>query len=187
MEAILKAIDQKKLHAHVAAVVSNEPQAPALKIAKDHGVETIVVPNEKLKRQEHEKKILEKLKGHSVDFVILAGYMRILSPYILNEFADSRGFNRVVNIHPSLLPAFPGMNAYEDAFAYGVKVSGITIHFVDEKVDHGPILAQESFPRLANDSLADFRARGLATEHRLYPETIQKIAQGDFVIHPFQR
>jgi phosphoribosylglycinamide formyltransferase-1 len=114
-----------------------------------------------------------------MDFLVLAGYMRILSESFLRAYKDPRGFYRIVNIHPSLLPSFPGKSAYEDAFNYGVKVSGITIHLVDEKVDHGYILAQEAFPRFDDDTLATFKARGLAVEHKLFPEVLQTLANGE--------
>jgi phosphoribosylglycinamide formyltransferase-1 len=183
LEAILKAAQGGSLSAKVKAVVSNEPDVGAINIARKFGIEPIVVPSLRLARQQHESKILEKLDGLLIDYLVLAGYMRILSPYLLNNFRDSRGFYRVTNIHPSLLPAFPGMTAYEDAYTYGIKVSGITVHFVDDQVDHGPILAQEPFRRLPDDSLDDFKARGLALEHKLYPSVLQEIATDNIVIH----
>jgi len=178
LEAIFKAIQEGKLDAQVKAVVSNESDVRALEIARQYGIEPIVIPSVRLSRQQHEMRVEESLANLQIDYVVLAGYMRILSPSFLQGFHDSRGFNRVINIHPSLLPAFPGTNAYEDAFNYGVKTSGITVHLVDDKVDHGPILAQEPFNRLPEDSLEDFKARGLAVEHRLYPAVIQQLAEG---------
>ncbi len=183
LEAILNATREGKLSANIVAVVCNEPEAGALAIAKKYDVKTIVIPSVAVSRKIHESKVLEHLSGLSIDYLVLAGYMRILSPHILNQFSDARGFNRVINIHPSLLPAFPGRTAYEDAFNYGVKVSGVTVHFVDEKVDHGPILAQESFRRLPADSLADFKARGLQVEHELYPWALEQVAKNNIVIH----
>jgi phosphoribosylglycinamide formyltransferase-1 len=150
----------------------------------------MAIPHNGLSRREHELRLLAELDKYKVDFVVLAGYMRILSSTFLRRFSDSRGFYRVINIHPSLLPAFPGKSAYEDAFDSGVEVSGVTIHFVDEKVDHGPILAQESFPRLANDTLNTFTSRGLALEHTLYPRTLQMLVEGklpEAVQEPVQR
>lgn len=179
LEAILKAIKGGSLDATVKAVVSNETGVRALDVAKEHGIEPLVIPSIRLSRQQHEMRIQESLSDLDINYVVLAGYMRILSPSFLKCFSDERGFNRVTNIHPSLLPAFPGMNAYEDAYNYGVKLSGITVHLVDDQVDHGPILAQESFSRLPEDSLEDFKARGLALEHQLYPAVLQKLAQGN--------
>lgn len=179
LEAILKAIKGGSLDASVKAVVSNETGVRALDVAKEYGIEPLVIPSIRLSRQQHEMRIQESLSDLDINYVVLAGYMRILSPSFLKSFSDERGFNRVTNIHPSLLPAFPGMNAYEDAYNYGVKISGITVHLVDDQVDHGPILAQESFSRLPEDSLEDFKARGLALEHQLYPAVLQKLAQGN--------
>lgn len=191
MGAILDAINGGRLDAEVEVVVSNNPQAPALNLAEMAGVRTLVVSHKGLEREEHERLILEGLGAYSPDFIVLAGYMRVLSPYFLKAFrasgkdADGGDYFRVINIHPSLLPAFPGAHAYEDAYAYGVKLAGITVHLVDEKVDHGPILAQETFPRLDRDSLESFKERGLALEHILLPEVLQSIAcEG---VHFFRR
>jgi len=176
MEAILKSIQDGELDASVELVFSNDPNAKALETAKQFGVKTAAVANTGLTRAEHENKVIELLETVTFDYIILAGYMRILSPKFLSQFRDPRGFFRIINIHPSLLPAFPGKSAYEDAFNYGVKVSGITVHLVDEQVDHGAILAQQSFPRLADDTLETFRARGLAVEHALYPAVLREIS-----------
>jgi phosphoribosylglycinamide formyltransferase-1 len=166
-----------KLDATVEVVISNEPTAPALQIARDHGVPAVSIPSAGIKRAAHENAVISELKSYSFDFIVLAGYMRILSRDFLHHFKDQRGFFRIINIHPSLLPAFKGTHAYEDAFEYGVKVSGITIHLVDEDVDHGLILAQEVFRRLPNDTLEMFTARGLAVEHHLYPAVLQQISK----------
>jgi phosphoribosylglycinamide formyltransferase-1 len=187
LEAILKAIKDGKLTATVKAIVSNDPVAPSLNIARSYAIEPIVVSHKNISRHEHEKRIWEHLQDLTIDYIVLAGYMRIISPFLLSKFQDQRGYNRVTNIHPSLLPAFPGKDAYGDAFAYGVQTSGVTIHFVDEKVDHGPILAQESFKRQPEDSLEDFRARGLAVEHTLYPAILEQIVQDTIVIYPHTR
>jgi phosphoribosylglycinamide formyltransferase-1 len=182
MESILRAIKEGHLDAKVEAVISNNPEALALPLARKYGVHAIAIDNKGLKRQEHEKMILEELEQYDLDLLVLAGYMRLLTPTFLHAFRafknrDENAYFPVVNIHPSLLPAFKGANAYEDAFAYGVHLSGVTIHLVDEEMDHGPILAQEAFPRLPEDTFADFKARGLAVEHKLYPQVLQKIAQ----------
>jgi phosphoribosylglycinamide formyltransferase 1 len=179
LEAILKSIKSGQLDAHLTAVISNKPDAAALKFAKQYDVPAVVVENAGLTRAEHEAKLLDELKKLQFDYLVLAGYMRILSAQFLKHFQDSSGFYKVINIHPSLLPAFPGASAYDDAFAAGVKESGITIHLVDERLDHGPILAQVTFDRLPQDTLEDFKSRGLSLEHQFLPATLQKIATGE--------
>lgn len=182
LEAILQAIRDGKLEAQVEAVISNNPEALALQIARKFGVHAVAVDHRGIKRAEHEKRVLQELSFNPVDYIVLAGYMRILSPEFLRHFKDSAGYFRVVNIHPSILPAFPGADAYADAFESGVAESGVTIHLVDEQVDHGPILAQERFPRLQDDTLESFKARGLSIEHRLYPTVLQRIAKEGIVL-----
>lgn len=177
MTAILEAIRDGKLDAEVALVLSNNADAPALDTARGYGVPVAAISHKGLSRIAHEQKLLEVLRPLNVQFVVLAGYMRILSPEFLREFKHPDGYFRVINIHPSLLPAFPGAHGYEEAFNYGVRVSGITIHLVDEHVDHGPILAQMAFGRLADDTLDSFKARGLKLEHKLFPEVLQNIAR----------
>ena len=178
LRAILQAIRDGKLDARAAIMVTNDASAKALSVAKEYGVRAVCIPSTGVSRGDHEQEVWEVLETENLDFLVLAGYMRILSETFLHKFRDQRGFYRVVNIHPSLLPAFPGKAAYEEAFNYGVKVSGITIHLVDEKVDHGFILAQEAFPRFDDDTLASFKARGLAVEHKLFPEVLQTLAGG---------
>lgn len=176
LNAIIQAIADKSLDAQIQCVVSNDPEAPGLLIAEQHGIKTFGLAHKGMKRREHEEKILEHLKQYEIDFVVLAGYMRLISPEFLQHFKDDGGFYRVVNIHPSLLPSFPGVSGYEDAFNYGVKVSGVTVHLVDEELDHGTILAQVPFPRFPDDTLTTFSARGLSVEHALYPAVLQTIA-----------
>lgn len=177
LEAILDSIAAGKLDAKVQLVLVNVPGAGAIDIANKHGVRTAVVPNAGLSRKEHEEKVVAELKKHDLDFVVLAGYMRVLSSAFLANFKDPRGFFKVINIHPSLLPAFPGIRGYEEAFEYGVKIAGVTVHLVDEKVDHGPILAQATFSREADDTIESFKARGLKIEHELFPQVLQNIAK----------
>lgn len=184
MRAILQSIADGYLDASVAVAVCNEEGAGALKIAREFGVTSICLPHSGMKRREHEEKVLAALKDFDIDFIVLAGYMRILSPAFLKSFKDPAGYFRVINIHPSLLPAFPGVDAYKDAFEAGVEVSGITVHLVDEEVDHGPILAQAEFARLPGDTLDSFRARGLAVEHQLYPKVLQQIAREGVRVTP---
>ena len=157
-------------------VLSNKADAGALDIAKEHGVKTAVVENVGVGRVEHEENITGRTGEIQVRLCCPAGYMRVLSPVFLKHYRDDAGYFRIINIHPSMLPAFPGKDAYGDAFAAQVKESGITIHLIDEEVDHGPILAQRSFPRLEGDTLETFKHRGLAIEHKLYPEVLQKIS-----------
>lgn len=176
LEAILEAIAAGKLDVTVKLVLVNVANAGAIEVAKRFGVPHALVANAGLPRKEHEVKVIEELKKHELDFVVLAGYMRVLSPQFLAEFKDKEGFFRVINIHPSLLPSFPGIRGYEEAYEYGVKVAGVTVHLVDERVDHGPILAQASFNREADDTLETFKARGLRIEHDLYPQVLQDIS-----------
>ncbi|MBA4076920.1 MAG: phosphoribosylglycinamide formyltransferase, partial [Cyanobacteria bacterium PR.023] len=176
LEAILAAIEKKELEAEIAVVLSNNPDSYALRIAKKHNIPTVSVDHRGISRKEHEKQVLQKLKKFAPDYLVLAGYMRILSGDFLTHFKDDNGLYRVINIHPSLLPAFPGKSAYEDAFNYGVKISGITVHLVDEQVDHGPILAQGVFERKSGDTLETFQARGLELEHKLFPQVLAQLA-----------
>jgi phosphoribosylglycinamide formyltransferase 1 len=172
----LSAIKSGALAASVEVVISNKAGVGALDIAKEHAVRTAVVESAGIGRVDHEEKVLAELGKRNFDFIALAGYMRVLSPVFLKHYRDDAGYFRIINIHPSMLPAFPGKDAYGDAFAAGVKESGITVHLVDEQVDHGPILAQRSFPRLETDTIETFKQRGLAVEHKLYPEVLQKIS-----------
>ncbi len=176
LKAILEAVKQGRVDAAVSVVISNKPEAKALQVAAEYGVKAVAIASRGLSREDHEDLLITELSKHRVDYVVLAGYMRVLTGRFLNHFRHADGYFKVINIHPALLPAFPGMHGYEDAFAYGVKVSGITVHLLDEQVDHGPILAQEAFKRLDDDTLETFKARGLEVEHRLYPAVLQAIA-----------
>lgn len=176
LEAILRSVKDGRLDAKVHVVISNNPDAFALAVARKYGVHALAIDHRGLRREEHEQLLLEELELYPLDFLVLAGYMRVLTPSFLKRFSDQRGFYRVINIHPSLLPDFPGTRGYDDAFAAGVPFSGVTVHLVDEDVDHGPVLAQARFERLPGDSLADFRARGLSIEHQLYPQVLGRIA-----------
>lgn len=177
LEAILEAIDKGNLDARVQVVLVNVPGAGAIDIAAKYGINTAVVPHAGLNRKEHEERVIAELKKYELDFIVLAGYMRVLTANLLSQFKDSRGFFKVINIHPSLLPSFPGIRGYDEAFEYGVKIAGVTVHLVDEKVDHGPILAQASFERQAEDTLETFKSRGLRIEHELYPQVLQNISK----------
>lgn len=177
MAAILKSIKDGQLDAELVLVFSNNPEAAALETAREHNIPVRSLSHKGMKRQEHERQVVQMLKEFDFDYLVLAGYMRVLSPEFLSHFRDEPSGNfRVINIHPSMLPAFPGAHAYEDAFESGCASSGITVHLVDEKVDHGPILAQESFPREAGDTLESFKARGLKLEHELFPRVLQDLS-----------
>lgn len=175
-KALMEAIDAGRLDAQVQCLISNMPEAPVLEIARQANIHTDTVPHQGLSRDTHERNLLKVLSRYEIDYIVLAGYMRLITPVFLQAFQGD-GHYRVVNIHPSLLPAFPGTQGYEDAYHYGVKVSGVTVHFVDEQMDHGPILLQESFPRLETDTLEEFKQRGLALEHQLYPKALQLLAE----------
>lgn len=177
MEAILQAIKEGKLDAKAEIVISNNPEAYALPVARKYGVRAIAIDHRGITRAEHERLVLEELSQYEIDYVVLAGYMRLITDRFLSRYKDASGYYRIINIHPSYLPAFPGANAYEEAFSAGVKKSGITIHLVNEQMDSGPILAQKEFERLEGDTLETFKARGLALEHDLYPEVLAKIAK----------
>ena len=183
--AILEAVQDGSLKANVVCVISNNPDALALKIAEEHGVPAHAIASRGKARVDHESEVLACLEKYNVDFVVLAGYMRVLTPHFLQAFYDrERSIFKVINIHPSLLPAFPGASGYEDAFNYGVRISGVTVHLVDEEVDHGPILAQEAFAREDGDTIDTFKQRGLQVEHRLYPQVLANIATHGVQILP---
>ncbi|HHY97839.1 MAG TPA: phosphoribosylglycinamide formyltransferase [Firmicutes bacterium] len=172
--AIMDAIDRGELQAQVAIVISDKRQAPAIDRARERGVEAIVIsPRDFPSREEHEKAILSALLARDVDLVILAGYMRILSKEFVSRFPQ-----RILNIHPALLPAFPGINAQAQALNYGVKVSGCTVHFVDEGVDSGPIILQECCEVLEDDTPETLSARILQHEHAIYSKAIQLVIEG---------
>ena len=157
-------------NAEIAIVISDKPDARGLEFAAQRGIETRVVERRGRNRVEHEREIIEVLQERRVDLVCLAGYMRLLSPCFVEAF---RG--RVLNIHPSLLPAFPGLDAQRQALAHGVKISGCTVHFVDETLDGGPIIAQRAVPVLDGDTVETLSARILEQEHKLYPEAVASI------------
>ena len=156
--------------AQVAVVISDQASASGLAKARERGIETLVLERQARTRAEHDREVIAALKQREVDLVCLAGYMRVLS----REFiAAYRG--RILNIHPSLLPSFPGLNAQQQALNSGAKLSGCTVHFVDETLDGGPIIAQREVPVLANDTVETLSARILEQEHRLYPEAVRKV------------
>jgi phosphoribosylglycinamide formyltransferase-1 len=164
-------------NARIAAVISNKADAPGIEIARKRGMTTLVIPSKGKQREEHDREIVAALQKHKVDLVCLAGYMRLLSPWFVQQFPQ-----RILNIHPSLLPAFPGLEAQQQAFAYGVKVSGCTVHFVDEELDHGAIIVQRAIPVLDRDDEHSLAARILEQEHMAYSEAINIVLEGNFAI-----
>lgn len=177
LESLLAASKTGAMHADVVRVVSNKADAPALAVARSAGIECVVVPSAGVSRDEHERLMTDAIDAARPDLIALAGYMRILSPAFIH-----RHQGRLVNIHPSLLPAFPGLDAPGQAFAKGVRVAGCTTHFVTDEVDGGPIIAQAA---LAVDPAWDadeLRARILALEHELYPMTINMLSSGRAIL-----
>src|SRR4051812_5691174 len=163
--------------ARIAVVISNKPDAPGIATARDRGLNALVIASKGKPREEHDREVVAALKHNGVDLVCLAGYMRLLSPWFVQQFP-----HRILNIHPSLLPAFPGLEAQEQAFAYGVKVSGCTVHFVDEELDHGPIVVQKAVAVHDDDDEGALRARILEQEHIAYSEAIELVLSKRFTI-----
>lgn len=177
MLALIQAVQSGRLDAAIALVVSNVEGAAGLEKARTHGIETLVISHKGMAREEHERQVVEALKQRRVDLVCLAGYMRLLSPYFIRQFPQ-----RILNIHPSLLPAFPGLEAQRQALAYGVKYSGCTVHFVDETLDGGPIIAQAVVPVHDNDTVESLSARILEQEHKTYVEAVALVLSGAYRI-----
>lgn len=172
MAAIVEAMRAGRVAADPAVVVSNVPDAPALERARGWGIPTEVLDHRQIRpREAHERRVAEVLRAHGADLVCLAGYMRRLSPWLVREFSG-----RILNVHPALLPAFPGLDAQRQALEHGAKVAGCTVHFVDEELDHGPIVLQASVPVLEDDTVDALSTRILAEEHRIYPEAVHLFA-----------
>lgn len=182
LQALLDACGAGRIDAAVAVVISNVPGAGALERARRAGVPTEVIPSRGVAdRAAYDLGLVEVLRRHQVDLVCLAGYMRLVTPAFLRAFGPaggSRGCPRVMNVHPGLLPAFPGLHAARQALAYGARIAGCTVHFVDEGTDTGPIIAQAVVPVLPGDDEATLSARIQSEEHRLYPQAVQWYAQG---------
>ena len=166
-----------RLHAEIAIVISNRADAPGLESAKRRGLNAQLIPSKGRVREEHDAEVMAALQQAQVDLICLAGYMRLLSPDFIRAFP-----NRIVNIHPSLLPAFPGMDAQKQALEYGVKVTGCTVHFVDEHLDHGAIILQKTVPVLDGDDVHSLSARILEQEHTAYSEAIELLLSGEIEI-----
>lgn len=176
-EAIADSIQTGKLHAEIAIVISNRADAPGLESAKRRGLNAQMIPSKGRVREEHDAEVVAALQQAQVDLICLAGYMRLLSPDFIRAFP-----NRIVNIHPSLLPGFPGMNAQKQALDYGAKITGCTVHFVDEHLDHGPIILQKTVPVLDSDDVHSLSARILEQEHAAYSEAIGLLLSGEVEI-----
>lgn len=176
--AIAQSIREGRLPGvEIAVVISNVADADGLKAAAELGILRHFFVSQGRPRAEHDADVIDCLRSHDVDFVCLAGYMRLLSPQFIAAFP-----NKILNIHPSLLPAFPGLEAQRQAFEYGVQVAGCTVHFVDERLDHGVIILQRAIPVLETDDAHSLAARILAEEHIAYTEAIARVASGDYEI-----
>lgn len=176
--AIADSVDARRIpDARIAVVISNKPDAPGIATARARGLKALVIPSKDKPREEHDREVVATLKENGVELVCLAGYMRLLSPWFVQQFP-----HRILNIHPSLLPSFPGLEAQEQAFAYGVRVSGCTVHFVDEELDHGAIIVQKTVPVLDSDDEHTLAARILEQEHLAYSEAIKIVLSGQFEV-----
>ena len=176
-EAIARQIDEGNLNAEIAAVISNVQSAPGLQRARERGFDVYSVNSKGLSREAFDRQVIEILEEKKVELVCLAGFMRLLSPSFIQTFRD-----RILNIHPSLLPAFPGLDAQRQALEHGVKVSGCTVHFVDEGLDSGPIILQAVVPVLDGDTEESLSARILEQEHEIYSKAIQQVLDGQIRI-----
>ncbi len=177
MEAIANQIAARELDAEIAVVISNRADAPGLEMARMRGIEAVSIPSKGLDREVYDRLLLDELKKWSADYVCLAGFLRLLSATFIRAYA-----NRILNIHPSLLPAFPGLDAQRQALDYGVKITGCTVHFVDEELDAGPIVLQTAVPVLDTDTVEALSARILRQEHHLYSEALRMVISGGFRI-----
>jgi phosphoribosylglycinamide formyltransferase-1 len=177
LEAIAGNVAAGAIPAEIAVVISNRPGAPGLEIARERGLNAVCLPSKGLDREIYDRMLLAELAKYSVDLVCLAGFMRLLSATFIRQFPQ-----RILNIHPSLLPAFPGLDAQHQALEHGVRVSGCTVHFVDEELDAGPIVLQTPVPVLDDDTVESLSARILKEEHRIYCEAIGIVLAGKYRI-----
>jgi phosphoribosylglycinamide formyltransferase-1 len=176
-EAIARNVAAGSIPAEIAVVIANRPEARGLETALRLGLNAVCIPSKGLDREIHDRMLLEELSRNAVDLVCLAGYMRLLSATFIRQFP-----NRILNIHPSLLPSFPGLDAQHQALDHGVKISGCTVHFVDEGLDAGPIILQSSVEVLDGDTAETLSARILREEHRIYSEAIRLVLAGNYKI-----
>jgi phosphoribosylglycinamide formyltransferase-1 len=174
-EAIADNIAAGHIDAEIAAVIANRPDARGLEIARNRNLPAICLPSKGLDREIYDRQLVEELRKHDVELVCLAGFMRLLSAHFVRAFP-----NRILNIHPSLLPAFQGLDAQYQALEYGVKIAGCTVHFVDENLDAGPIVVQAAVPVLDDDTVESLSARILKEEHRIYSEAIGIVLSGSY-------
>ena len=174
LASIIEAIERGEIRAEIAVVIADKADAYALERAREKGIPAVaVIYRDYAERADFERALLTELHTHGVTLVVLAGFMRILSPVFVHAYTG-----RILNIHPALLPSFPGAHAHRDVLAYGVKVSGCTVHFVDEGMDSGPIILQASVPVQEGDTEEALAARVLAQEHRIFPEAIKLYVEG---------
>lgn len=177
-EAIADSVSAGRIpNAEISLVLSNRENAPGIEKARQRGLEAVVIPSKGRQREEYDREVVALLKEKNIDLVCLAGFMRLLSPYFVNEYR-----NRILNIHPALLPSFPGLEAQKQALEWGVKVSGCTVHFVDENLDAGPIIVQAVVPVQDDDTEESLAARILCEEHRIYSEAINIVLSGNYRI-----
>ena len=169
-QAIAGNISAGKLPAAIVAVIGNRPDAPGLAAARERGLTAISLPSKGLDREAYDRQLIAAMREHEVEWIVLAGYMRILSAEFIRAFPQ-----RILNIHPSLLPSFPGLDAQHQAFDYGVKISGCTVHFVDEHLDHGPIVMQAAVAIEPDDTADVLAERILKEEHRIYSESLRRL------------
>ncbi|MCM8795488.1 MAG: phosphoribosylglycinamide formyltransferase [Candidatus Omnitrophica bacterium] len=172
--AIMRAVKKGKIKANLSLLVCDEPKAGVIARARRAGIKVALVKREDfVSKKEFEEKIIQHLEENKIDLIVLAGFMRLLSPEFVNRYK-----NRILNIHPALLPSFKGTEGIKDAFDYGVKLTGVTVHFVDEKMDHGPIILQAAVKIKDNDTLETLEAKIHKVEHNLYPEAIRLFVEG---------
>jgi len=174
-EAIADSIEAGRLEAEIAVVISNSPRAKGLERARQRGLRAVCIPSKAMERESYDRLVVAELRDARVELVCLAGFMRLLSSYFVAKFPQ-----RILNIHPSLLPSFPGLEAQAQALEHGVKYTGCTVHFVDERLDAGPVLVQKAVPVLDSDSEQTLAARILEQEHVAYTEAIRLVLSGDF-------
>ena len=170
--ALSDAIEAGQIPARIVLVVSNKSDAPGLNHARERNYEAVCVPSAGIEREAYDRQVVEELSARQVDVVCLAGFMRLLSSWFIQQYPG-----QILNIHPSLLPAFPGLHSQKQALEWGAKVSGCTVHFVDEKLDHGPIIVQRSVPVLDQDTEETLSARILEQEHQIYPEALKLVCE----------
>src|ERR1700704_763264 len=177
-EALAESVAAGRIsNAEIAIVISNREGAPGIQRAESRGIQTRVIPSKGLEREVYDRQVVAALNEHKVDLVCLAGYMRLLSPFFVASFP-----NRILNIHPSLLPSFPGLESQRQALEYGVKFAGCTVHFVDENLDAGPIVLQATVPIRDDDTEETLSSRILAEEHRIYTEAVRIVLEGKYKI-----